>query len=585
MSNVSPAKAAPALRDLGNYVDGLLEDWTTPGTAVAVARDGEIVFSQGFGQRNLADDLPVTTKTVFSIASCTKAICAASLAILADEGKLDWDEPVRTYLPDFALYDPVATDRITPRDLVTHRSGLPRHDALWYGGGLSRAEMVRRLCYLEPTTDLRAVWQYQNLMYLTAGYLAGVIAGCEWEELVQRRIFEPLGMNDSGFSVSQAQQMPDHARPYREQDDVTKEIPFLNIDAIAPAGAITSTIDDMSRWLLLNLNRGELDGKQIISEAQMAELHAPRMVMPTWNKYPESRLPAYALGWAVDSYRGHTKAAHGGNIDGFSSLVSFLPEDGIGVVVLTNKNSSTIPQDITFTVVDRLLGLEALPWSKRYKQDDAVTKAGASVGKERAAADRLAGTTPSHPLADYTGAYEHDGYGRVLVQEHDDGLEVRYNALAGPLTHRHYDTFEHDFRELGVKFPFTFATDASGDIVSVAVPMEPMVKDIVFVKQSPAEMSTPRFLERLTGIYDFNGQPLTVAWKSPTTLQVTMPGMPVAELEPRRGTEFRVKDRSSFRLEFQLELEDAGPAAAIVLITPSGVFTLPRQSRAGESPA
>lgn len=583
MSTASPAKAVPALRDLGKYVDGLLEDWTTPGTAVAVVRGGEIVFSQGFGKRNLADDLPVTAKTVFSIASCTKAICCASLAILADNGKLDWDEPVRTYLPDFALYDPVATDRITPRDLVSHRSGLPRHDALWYGGGLSRAEMVSRLRYLEPTTDLRAVWQYQNLMYLTAGYLAGVIAGCEWEELVRRRIFEPLGMNDSGFSVSQAQQMPDHARPYREQDEVTKEIPFLNIDAIAPAGAITSTIDDMSRWLLLNLNRGELDGQRIISEAQMAELHAPRMVMPTWNKYPESKLPAYALGWAVDSYRGHTKAAHGGNIDGFSSLVSFLPEDGIGVVVLTNKNGSSIPSNITFTVIDRLLDLPKLPWNDRYKQDDAVTKAAAGAGKERSAAETVTGTTPSHPLADYAGAYEHDGYGRLLIQEHDDraGLELRYNALAGPLTHRHYDTFEHDFRELGVKFPFTFATDATGDIVSVAVPMEPMVKDIVFVKQPPAEMRTQRFLERLAGIYDFNGQPLSVSWKSPTSLQAAMPGMPMAELEPRRGTEFRVKDRSGFRLEFQLEEDDAGPAAAIVLITPSGVFTVPRQNRAG----
>jgi CubicO group peptidase (beta-lactamase class C family) len=580
VSNASPAKAAPALRGLDDYVDGLLGEWTTPGTAVAIVKDGEIVFSQGFGKRNLADDLPVTTKTVFSIASCTKAICAASLAILVDEGKLDWDEPVRTYLPDFALYDPVATDRITPRDLLTHRSGLPRHDALWYGGGLSRAEMVRRIRYLEPTTDFRAVWQYQNLMYLTAGYLAGTIAGCEWEELVQRRIFEPLGMHDSGFSVSHAQQMPDHARPYREKDDETKEIPFLNIDAIAPAGAITSTIDDMSRWLLLNLNRGELDGKRIISEAQMAELHAPRMVMPTWNKYPESKLPAYALGWAVDSYRGHTKAAHGGNIDGFSSLVSFLPEDGIGVVVLTNKNGSSIPQNITFTVFDRLLGLPELPWNARFKEDDAVTKAAAGASKQRADTERVSGTTPSHPLADYAGAYEHVGYGRLLIQENGDGLELRYHAVGGPLVHRHYDVFEHDFRELGVKFPFSFATDATGDIVSVAVPMEPMVKDIVFVKPPPPEMREPRFLERLTGIYDFNGQPLTVSLKSPTALQVAIPGMPVAELEARRGAEFRVKNRSGFRLEFQLD--DGGPAAGIVLITPSGVFTVPRQGRDGE---
>jgi CubicO group peptidase (beta-lactamase class C family) len=583
VSKSTSAEELPAVRQLGSFVDELLSDWATPGTAVAVAKDGEVVFCQGFGQRNLADELPVTTDTVFSIASCTKAICAASLAILVDDGKLDWDEPVRTYLPDFALFDSVATDRITPRDLVTHRSGLPRHDALWYGSGLSREEMVRRLRYLEPTTDLRAVWQYQNLMYLTAGYLAGTIAGCTWEELVQRRIFEPLGMNDSAFSVTHAQQLPDHARPYLEVEGETKEIPFRNIDAIAPAGAIVSTIDDMSRWLLLNLNRGEVGGKRLISEAQMADLRTPRMVMPpTWNKYPESSLPAYALGWAVDSYRGHTTVAHGGNIDGFSSLVSLLPDDGLGVVVLTNKSSSPLPATITYTVFDRLLELPDLPWNERFKRDDAVLKAGASAGKDRASTDRVPDTTPSHPLADYAGTYEHPGYGRLLVEEKDGGLTVRFNALVGPLAHRHYDVFEHEFKQAGVIYPLTFAGDAVGDIVSVAVPVEPMVKDIIFAKQPPPAMLDERFLERLLGIYDFNGQPLTISWKDRSTLQVAMPGMPVAALAPRRGTEFRVEDRSGFRLEFALE--ESGPATRLVLITPSGVFTVPRQaSNAGET--
>lgn len=571
MTKTAPDKIPAELEHLGRSAASLLKDWDTPGTAVAVAKDGEIVFRQGFGKRSLADGLPVTTGTVFSIASCTKAICAASLAILADEGKLDWEAPVRAYLPDFALHDPVASDRITPRDLLTHRSGLPRHDALWYGSGLSREEMVHRLRYLEPTTGLRAAWQYQNLMYLTAGYLAGKIAGCEWEELVRQRIFEPLGMHDSGFSVARAQQLPDHARPYAERDDETKEIAFRDIDAIAPAGAITSSIDDMSRWLLLNLNRGEVDGQRLISEAQMAQLHAPRMVMPSWNKYPESSLPAYAHGWAVESYRGHTKLSHGGNIDGFASLVSFLPNDGLGVVVLTNKSGSPIPAAITLTLFDRLLGLAAVPWNERFQQDYAADKAAAGVGTGRAASERVAGTTPAHPLADYAGTYEHPGYGRMVIVANDDALEVRFNALAGSLSHRHYDIFEHDARDQGVLFPFNFATDASGDIVSVAVPLEPMVKDIVFAKQPPAAMRDERFLDRLTGIYDWNGQPLAVSRRDAATLHVLIPGMPAADLVPRRGTEFRVKDRAGFRLEF--ELSEAGPAAAVTLITPHGVYT------------
>lgn len=574
MSKSTPETVPPPLRDLPAAVNRLLKEWDTPGTAVAVAQDGKITFCQGFGQRNLADDLPVTTDTVFSIASCSKAICAASLGILADDGKLDWDEPVRTYLPDFALSDPVATDRITPRDLVTHRSGLPRHDGLWYGGGASREELMHRLRYLEPTRDLRAFWQYQNLMYLAAGYLAGVIAGTTWEELVQRRIFDPLGMSSSGFSVAHAQQMPDYARPYRDDDDGAKEIPFLNIDAIAPAGAITSTISDLGRWLLLNLNRGELDGKRIISEAQMAELHTPRMVMPTWNKYPESAQSSYAHGWGVDTYRGHTKLAHGGNIDGFSSLVTFLPDDGVGVVVLTNKNASFMPRNITFTVIDRLLDLPDVGWNQRFKADDATARDGAKAARAQAEADRVSGTTPSHPLADYAGAYDDPGYGRLLIEEKGDGLQVRYNALVGPLTHRHYDIFEHDFRDQGVKFPFRFVTDALGDVVSVAVPMEPMVKEIVFEKQPPPEMCEPRFLERLTGTYDLSGQAVTVSLKDATTLQAAISETPVAVLHPRRGTEFRVGDRTGHRIEFTLD--ETGPAASLRLITPAAVLTAPR---------
>jgi hypothetical protein len=189
-------------------------------------------------------------------------------------------------------------------------------------------------------------------------------------------------------------------------------------------------------------------------------------------------------------------------------------------------------------------------------------------------------TTPSHPLAEYAGTYEHPGYGRLLVEEKDDGLTVRFNALAGPLTHRHYDVFEHEFKQAGVIYPFTFASDAIGDIVSVAVPVEPMVKDVVFAKQPPAAMLDERFLERLLGIYDFNGQSLTISWKDRSTLQAAIPGVPVAGLEPRRGTEFRVHDRSGFRLEFTLD-ED-GPATGLLLITPSGAFTVPRQASNAE---
>ena len=557
------------------YIAQQLRDWDTPGTAVAVAREGELVLLKGFGQRNLAEDLPVTTDTVFSIASCSKAICCASLAVLVDDGKLDWDVPVQRYLPDFALFDASASARITPRDLVTHRSGLPRHDGLWYGSTLTRDEMIHRLRYVEPTKDLRQVWQYQNLMYLAAGYLAGKINGTSWEELVQTRLFDPLGMTNSAFSVLHAQQSPDHARPYAEREGETREIPFRNIDAIAPAGAIVSSIADMSQWLLLNLNQGRHDGRRIISPEQIAQLRQPQMIMPNWNKYPESSLPAYAFGWAVESYRGHTKISHGGNIDGFTSLVTFLPDAGIGVVVLTNKNQSSIPTAVTLTAVDQLLGLPAAPWAERFRQDYETAKAAGESGKERAEAETVPGTQPSHLLAAYAGAYEHPGYGRLLIEEKEEGLSVRFNAMAGPLTHRHSDVFEYDYVEIGARIPLNFAADVTGDIVSVAAPIEPMVKEIVFTRQPPPEMREHAFLARLTGTYDFNGQPLTVTFKDEATLQVAIPGLPVADLAPRRGTDFRLKDRSGMRVEFTLP--EQGEATAVAVMLPTGLTTAPRR--------
>src|SRR5579885_1593422 len=188
------------LEGIEDFVRRMLEEWKVQGCAVAIIKDGEILLSQGFGLRNTAEGLEVTPETLFPIASCTKAFTATSVALLADEGKLDWDTPVRKYLPSFRLFDSFATERMTPRDLVTHRSGLPRHDLMWYHSTRSRQELFDRLQYLEPSKDFRSLWQYQNLMYMTAGYLAGEVAGQSWEDLVQKRLFDPLGMTSSNFS-------------------------------------------------------------------------------------------------------------------------------------------------------------------------------------------------------------------------------------------------------------------------------------------------------------------------------------------------------------------------------------------------
>ncbi|MGC2153430.1 MAG: serine hydrolase domain-containing protein, partial [Terriglobales bacterium] len=237
------AANSPDLRDFDAYVQKVMNDWKVPGAAIVIVKDGKVILSKGYGLRDVKNNLPVTEHTLFPIASITKSFTVATLGTLASEGKLDWDKPVREYLPDFRLYDDVLTARVTPRDLVTHRTGLPRHDSTWYRSDLSRGEMYSRLRYLEPNRDLRQEFQYNNLMFMTAGYLAGKLAGSTWEDAVSARIFKPLGMTSSGFDFGASfKSSSDVAHPYRKDDnEVAHEAPIYPGDpALGPAGAIVS---------------------------------------------------------------------------------------------------------------------------------------------------------------------------------------------------------------------------------------------------------------------------------------------------------------------------------------------------------
>jgi CubicO group peptidase (beta-lactamase class C family) len=516
----------------------------------------------------------VTTRTLFAIGSATKAFTTMSLALLADEGKVDWDTPVRTYLPGFALHDPFATERITPRDLVTHRSGLPRHDGVWYGSNFARKDYVERLRHLVPSKDFRSYWQYQNLMYLTAGYLAGEIAGQEWEAFVQERIFDRLGMTGSNFSVNRSQQEEDAARPYREKDGNAEEVPFRDIDAMAPAGAINSNVEEMVQWLLLHVNRGKHAGETVVSESQIAQMHAPQMVIPDDGKYAELSPSSYGLGWFTQSYRGHTLVHHGGNIDGFSALVSLIPREQMGVVALTNLNGVPIPAILSYNVYDRLLGLPEIPWNDRFWADhEEIVRAGAR-STEKVETDRVKGTTPSHSLDAYTGDFAHPGYGVVTIGHENDALTLRFNAFNGSLRHLHYDIFELAVEPLDMTFPVSFATDVRGDIASLAIPLEPTVPDILFTRRPSATLTDPAVLSRFTGTYEVMGLPMTVALKGERTLQVTLPGQPDFELEPVKGTEFRLKGLSGFAVEFKAD--ESGTITEAVVTQPNAVFVAKR---------
>lgn len=548
----------PALQDFDAYVQKTMSDWKVPGAAIAIVKDGKIVLTKCYGLRDVKNNLPVTDQTLFPIASISKSFTVATLGTLATEGKLDWDKPVREYLPDFRMYDDFMTARITPRDLVTHRTGLPRHDATWYRSGLTREEMYARLRYLEPNRDLRREFQYNNLMFMTAGYLAGKLAGSTWEDAVTARIFQPLGMRSSGFDFGGSfKSASDVAHPYRKDDkEVVHEAPIYPGDpALGPAGAIVSDLSDMTQYVLMYLNHGKHDGTQIISEANIRQMISPQMVMRSADLDPEIGYPHYGMGLFVTTYRGHKYVEHGGNLDGFSLLISFLPDDNIGSVILLNMDGSNLREVLAYNIADRLLGLDPVDWNKRELGRYFAFKKSDEEAREKNYVPRRGHTQFSHPIDEYVGEYSNPAYGTVAITRaaDDRSLKIAYHTMESTAEHWHYDVWRvpHNPLDLLQETEIMFNTDWEGNVASLSSSMEPNVKDIVFTRMPDRRMRDRSFLEPLAGVYQVADFKYVVALRADNVLTVTTPGQRVWELEPVRGNTFAVKGENGLTLDFK----------------------------------
>ncbi len=479
---------APQLKGFEDDVHAAMRDGKVPGAAVLIIKDGEVLFSQGFGKRNVAENLDVTPRTLFPIGSSGKAFTAAAIAMLVEEGKLEWDKPVRHYLPTFKLHDPFATEHMTVRDLLCHRSGLPRHEFLWYGANFTRKEMVERLAYLEPNADFRARYQYNNLMYATAGYLIECVTGQTWEAFVAERIFKPLGMTSSSTAIEALLATGDYALPYEEKKDEIKEVPFYSkFQAMGPAGGISTNLEDMQHWLRFQLNEGKHGETQLLAAEHLAQNHTPHTVIPAGEaaptgKYPEVADWCYGQGWFIGSYRGHRMVQHGGSIDGFMAEVALLPDDHAAVAVFTNRGGTFAPYIIAFTACDRLLGAEKTDWNGRLQAEFKQLREQAEKQQEISKVERVPDASPSHALDAYCGEYEHPGYGTVAISRAGDQLRFTYNDIPSSLTHVHYDIFELNLERFEFKAKVSFTTAEKGDIESLAVKLEPTVKAIVFTR-------------------------------------------------------------------------------------------------------
>jgi CubicO group peptidase (beta-lactamase class C family) len=551
-------------------VQQAMQDWQVPGCAIGIVKDGKTIFAKGLGRRDVQNKLPVTPDTVFAIGSCTKAFTCVALGMLADEGKLDWDKPVREYMPDFRVFDPVATERMTARDLVTHRSGLPRHDSMWYGSPLSRSELFARLRHLEPSKDFRAVFQYNNLMYMAAGMLLERVAGTTWEDFMQARLLTPLGMARSNVSVSALQALDDVAKPYHKRKDDVIEVPHRNIDAIGPAGAINSSINDMLRWVKLNLNRGRHGDAHLIADATLKDIHAPHMaIMEAGIENPEIGQATYGLGWIVSSYRGHDMLQHGGGIDGFTSLVTLLLRDGIGIVVLTNQDESPVPTIATFDALDRLLKLKPARWNKRYLKLRAQRKQAEAQQKKEE--KPIEAPVPIRLLEDYAGDFAHAGYGCMNITASEERLHLHYNGFDVPLSIVKGDAFAGKLEMHDLHLRLAFSSDFGGNINTFVLLLEPDTKPITFVRVPASINMDKAVLEKFAGQYDLSGMIATIALQGEEGLVAILTGQPRYSLIPVEAARFNLKDMPGYSVSFTLD--DAGVAQTITFHQPEGNFT------------
>jgi CubicO group peptidase (beta-lactamase class C family) len=551
------------------FVAEQLAVWEVPGCAVAAVRDGRVELAGGWGLRDRAAGLPVTQDTLFAIGSATKAFTATSVGALVDEGLLEWDRPLRDYVPGVRLHDPFVSDRLTIVDLLSHRSGLPRHDLTWIGQpDRSRADIVRALRFLPLSSDLRQEFQYCNLGYAAAGYVVDALSGTSWEDFVRGRLLEPLGMRRTTLSVTEMLADDDHAAAYTRRDRVIVEVPQRPLPAMAPAGAINSSAADMARWLLAQLAGGQLDGATVMSPATAKRQLTPHMLMPGPGEMPGLSQDAYGLGWAIGRYREHKVAMHSGGIDGFQTHCILLPDDGIGVAVLTNTSASLMHLVVACRVLDELLGAEPLDVFSFVKpRFDAVM---AGTREARAGRRVVPGTAPARPLSAYAGEYGHPGYGTLSIALDGDALKPSLGTMELSLAHRHYETFDlewHDSPGQPMVFPVTFLSSPDGDVNALTVQFEPLVESLRFDRRP--DTHGPELLRRLCGTYAMGPIELTVALRGEHTLTVTAPGSPPLDLEPVSGLRFAIKDRPAVTAEF--ELDDNG-AVTRLIAQPLGIF-------------
>lgn len=568
----------PKLAGFDQFMNQTLKDWNAPGVGVGIVVKGKLVFVKGYGYRDYDKKMPITGNTLFQIASNSKLFTAVAIGMEVEKGKLEWDKPVKKFVPAIEFYNDELNNTVTMRDMLSHRTGISRHDLFWYKSEFTRKQLFDKLRYLEPSQPLRQGFLYNNLMYTAAGYSLELLTGNTWEDYLKANILHPLDMKSTVFTIADMKKSSDYFTPYAEKRDtnILYQIPWYEEQGgVGPAGAVISNINDMSHWLIALMNEGKYNGKQVIPSAVLQATLQPSI--PTGNslteRYKESQNAVYGMGRWVSSYRGHLYTEHGGALNGIYSQVSFMPQDSIGVIVFAiGDHCRPLIEIVNFNVYERLLDLDLTPWSERNLKDYLEIKKMTREGRQKAVAGRIAGTKPSHPMDDYVGEYEHPGYGIIKITKRGQGMQFALNKIEMPLSHFHYDRFDTPNDEQLGLFSLNFSTNPQGDIGGLTVSLDE--KEAEFKRRPDASLSDPKTLETYTGQYEVaTGYVLTIVLKN-NELIVTAPDAPDEHLIPYKPRVFKAQKFSDMTIEFVME---NGKVTGFKQKDPSGEYVIKRK--------
>ena len=464
------------------YVQQAVQEWHVPGLTVTVVKDGKTLFKKGYGVRVLGKPEPVDTQTLFAMASTTKAMTAACLGILVDEGKLRWDDPVTNYLPDFQLYDPAVTREVRVRDLLLHNTGVGNADVLLFAMQIPQDEVLHRMRLVKPSYSFRSGFIYQNIMYLAAGKVIEKVSGVPWDVFIRTRIFEPLGMKRTKALFKQVTDA-NRAKPHVDIKDTVRLVdsPMEEglVDVGGPAGSVWTCSDDVAAWMQCMLDSGRYhDGgaanKTLLKPATWAELFKPQTIVTDAEFYPTQQLTkpvwkTYALGWFQHDYRGHRINFHTGSLTGMIAIHGQLPDQKLAVYIQGNLDHAELRHALMYRAFDEFgLGLSR-DWSTDFQKLYGGIKQKAKLAERKADSTRVLNTKPSLPLTAYVGSYTDPLYGKADVTLQDGKLRLSLNnVMTGKLDHWNFDTFRLNYDQFWYGHdPVSFLLNTQGKVASL----------------------------------------------------------------------------------------------------------------------